>query len=248
MVQQINSVARALDAVFETRNSFGVSPWWRGHQRANWDLVASVFRRDDLEFGAEKSLMGRFRSAAVNRQPLLPDGADHSSWLFLARHHGPHVRLLDWTQAALTALYFAVEQPKLDENEDAALRALSPEGLNKTMLGVRGLFTAIGPPIDSIVRRAFSGEDPDGSQVAAVLPIEIDLRMLLQQSRFTIHDTPMALEKLVDHPNVLRKYVIPARYRVSIACQLETLGYGRSSLFPDLTTLASEINGLRHKR
>ncbi len=189
-------------------------------------------------------MLGLFMTAAPSRQETLPDRSDFA-WLFLARHHGLPTRILDWTQAALTALYFAVVPP---DEMPGALWILNPDRLNRRFSGRSGIFLPTASEIAPIFRRAFSGDKPAGNQVAAVWPMEVDLRMLLQQSRFTVHDTGKPLEGLVDDSNILRKYVIPAGAKLQIGAERESLGFRRSSLFPDLTTLAAEISELRFKK
>lgn len=245
MDAELASLAQTAETAFEVRRSFAVQPWWRGHRKDDWKLIASVFRRNDLEFRSEPSMLGLFMTAAPSRQGALPDRADSASWLFLARHHGLPIRLLDWSQAVLTALYFAVVPP--DEGP-GALWALNPDHLNRLLAGRSGTFLPTASEIAPVFRRAFSGETASSDQVVAVWPMEVDLRMLLQQSRFTVHDTRKPLEDLVTDSNILRKYVISAGAKTRIAAELESLGYRRSSLFPDLTTLAAEIAELRFKR
>lgn len=244
MEVQLTSVAQTVDTVFEVRRSFAVQPWWRGHCKVDWKLTPSVFRRQDLEFRSEPSMLGLFMTAAPSRQGTLPDRSDFA-WLFLTRHHGLPTRLLDWTQAALTALYFAVVPP---DEAPGALWAVNPDHLNRLLAGRTGTFLPTASEIAPIFRRALSGDKPPGDQVAAVWPMEVDLRMLLQQSRFTVHDTGKPLEDLVADPSILRKHIIPAGAKLQIAAELESLGFRRSSLFPDLTTLAAEIGELRFKK
>jgi hypothetical protein len=55
-------------------------------------------------------------------------------WYFLMQHSGAPTRLLDWTEGALIALYFAVRN-KLDAT-DAAVWVLDPWSLNEHVLGI----------------------------------------------------------------------------------------------------------------
>src|SRR6516164_9147939 len=63
--------------------------------------------------------------------------ADRWEWYFLMQHYGAPTRLLDWTDGALIALYFAV-RPHVESDEfegkNAVVWALDPGCLNDLSL------------------------------------------------------------------------------------------------------------------
>ena len=67
--------------------------------------------------------------------------------------------------------------------------------------------------------------------------------MMVQQSAFTIHDTPNPLERMPNSTNFLMRFEIVARAKNHIHAQLLTLGIERRHLFPDLETLATALVG-----
>ena len=75
------------------------------------------------------------RQEFIIRAPSLSAERPQNSWewYFLMQHSGAPTRLLDWTEGALIALYFAVRN-KLDET-DAAVWVLNPWSLNEHVLG-----------------------------------------------------------------------------------------------------------------
>jgi hypothetical protein len=152
--------------------------------------------------------------------------------------------LLDWTEGVLIALYFAVVPV---DDRDGTVWALNPNALNRDQTGHAGVFLPNVTEIAGLFTRAFSGEAPSGPKVAAIWPHEMDLRILLQQSRFTIHDTQDPLEELARDRSIVRSFNIPGSCKEQIAVQLEALGFRESLLFPDLNTLAREVAGLRFR-
>jgi hypothetical protein len=79
--------------------------------------------------------------------------------------------------------------------------------------------------------------------VVAVIPAEVDLRMLVQHSQFTIHGNRKNIAEMEKHDDYLVKFEIPAPAKRRIAQELDLLAVRRSHLFPDLENLAAEIAG-----
>lgn len=240
---EINSLAEVVEVACDFHRQIATPPWWRGHADATCTLVPSV-HRTDRSHGAERSMLGMFITRSKSRRTDLPTHDDFGGWLILARHHGLPTRLLDWTENILIALYFAVMPP---DERAGTLWALNPNRLNRHQTGRSGVYLPNVPQIADIFRRAFSGEKPPEPKVAAIVPHEVDLKVLLQQSRFTVHDAGTPLESVVADEQILCRFTIPSASKVRMATELEALGFRRSILFPDLTTLADEIADLRFR-
>ena len=241
----IRSVSEAVRLAHELHKKLGgVLPWWRGQSDSTWKLEPVISRSEFRNKGLEKNFLGLFLLGAPSRHSSLPSRDDRAGWLFLARHYGLPTRLLDWTEAPLIALYFAVTP---SEGGDGALWALDPNELNYQVMGMRGVFLPEREHVGPLFHRAFSGEKADSDRIAAVLPFEVDTRILLQLSRFTIHESASPLEELVADTAVVRKIVIPSSSKLPIATELESLGFRHSTIFPDLSTLAKYISGLRFR-
>jgi hypothetical protein len=161
------------------------------------------------------------------------------------QHHGAPTRLLDWTDGALIALYFAVKDNP--GSCPAAVWALDPYELNRRVIGREEVLapSAAGTPDDDrmLVKgwlpRRFDTKVRLRQEPIAVFPTHIATRIRNQRSCFTIHGRDEAgLEKFRKGTKVcLQKLLIPSRSVRDIKRDLETCGVDESTIFPDLDGL-----------
>jgi hypothetical protein len=118
---------------------------------------------------------------------------------------------------------------------------------HQKFLGLEKICLPETPEVFPLFKRAMMTGEPRTDTIAAVAAPERDLRMLLQQSCFTIHDTIAPLEDLTADEGIVQKYVIPATNKVRVASELEALGMRWSSIFPDLGSLATYLANLKWK-
>src|SRR5882724_1841169 len=102
--------------------------WYRGEDkiRPHGSLVPSIARRPS-RLQEEWAIYQRFRQnvAAFLSHVNLSEW----DWMLYMRHYEVHTRLLDWTESALVALYFAVDNRRSDRS-DGAVWCLDPLRLN----------------------------------------------------------------------------------------------------------------------
>jgi hypothetical protein len=238
--ETVTELARILELTAEYATALGGEVWWRGQANAEWDLLPGVYR-DGRNSHYEMGVTLRFWRAAPTRYPKCPPREELSTWLQLMQHYRLPTRLLDWTQSPLIALFFAVDELP---DCDATLWALSPYRLNKTNSGDATVFSTADPRIRALVNPAFNVAAPASHHTLATFGEEIDLRMTLQLSAFTIHGTAAPLNHDESHRQYLKRLVIPASSKAGFSLALELLGIRRSNLFPDLETLSRELAGL----
>ena len=108
-------------------------PWFRGEESAKWStaLKPKLYRtKHKLKevLRQEQDLRLEFRRRGSQ---LAGEGkpATHWEWYFLMEHYGVPTRLLDWSDGALVALYFALKPTTIPQ--DAAVYMLDPWWLNK---------------------------------------------------------------------------------------------------------------------
>ena len=127
-------IEHAMQATYKEKG-FRMSIWWRGQcaDRPEWVLAPKIYRKG-YDYETELLITTRFKLYAPSRYENCPGETAYSAWLCLMQHHGLPSRLLDWTESALVATYFAVNQ-KDHLQEPGVLLALVPGDLNECQGG-----------------------------------------------------------------------------------------------------------------
>lgn len=116
--------------LFEPKGQLHTSKlrWYRGEERLRprSALLPSIFRPPSQAHD-EWAIYQRFRQ---NAAAFLPQSLSHWEWMLYMRHYDQPTRLLDWTESALVALYFAVEHRARDRYE-GVVWCLDPLRLNE---------------------------------------------------------------------------------------------------------------------
>jgi hypothetical protein len=238
----IESVEDLLHQVVGSAVELPVARFYRGHAMDDWKLVPTVFRSHTCE--DEQSMMIRFRNEAQTKYPNCPHDSDFARWIVLARHYGLPTRLLDWTYSPLYALYFAVSHEP--HGGPAAVWQLLAGELNQHTCGEYGIRHLSHECMLPHLTPAFRGSEQVTAVVAVGAP-EVDVRMSVQQSMYTVHGDSTPLEGLPSATRFLRKFTIPEGSKIEIKTQLQLLSIRRSTLFPDLANLAIELSEQKHK-
>jgi hypothetical protein len=125
---------------------------------------------------------------------------------------------------------------------EAAVWMLQPETLNATQ-GYESVFPSLNAEsLASLVHGAFKEPRTKPSHdVLAAVPVNQDLRMVMQQGTFTIHANDTALEEHPGCQSWLRKLLIPAESVHRMRLSLDVLGMRLSDVFPDLGHLATDL-------
>lgn len=239
--------------------------WFRGHATVVGKLTPKVFRplysnkiRNVFPPPVELNLIEEFRrrAPAVAKRPL-PGPKDHLGWLTLMQHYRAPTRLLDWTENALVALYFVVDDTD-KHKADGELWMMDPYRL----------YAASGPGYALPIARedryvAFVAREPTWGGSAEKLledlkmeeppagpipvpPVQSFERIVAQQSTLTIHPKPDPEEgnqitDLLSEPKFLSRFRVPAGEKENIRQALEALGITAGRLFPDLDGLSREL-------
>jgi hypothetical protein len=250
---QVTDVQSLVEAALKANDELQGQVWWRGQRDSSWGLSPSVTRLPQ-NARSEQNLVARFRYKAPSRHPQVPAGNDIPGWLFLMQHYRLPTRLLDWTESPLAAAFFASESdlaasehPAEVHDTQGALFAISPYSLNASQIGKSVLLLPDDPEALASINRAFDRKMPEVPKVLAVRPSEVDARLMVQLSVFTLHGDGIPLEDIPDHDTYVMKWNIPPKSKRKIRRQLKLLGIRESSLFPDLEHLAKDVASTRFK-
>jgi FRG domain len=261
--QLVRSLDGFIKCVAEVRDKWSAGtggyadPWFRGQPDRRWDLLPSLYRRDydhirkddilrtEEEFRDE--FIRRGMQLAGERQPT-----DEWGWYFLQRHYGCPTRLLDWSDSALVALFFAINS---NEPEDIAVTsvpcvwALDPWWLNRISLGHDSVI-GVGPtwPQSARYLPRLYGRRRVARLPAAIDPPHIAARVAVQRSRFTVHGTERAGMEVVSRRKGARLLRIDIKKDAvdRVRLDLMTCGITEAVLFPDLGGLARDLRRDHH--
>jgi hypothetical protein len=256
--EEANNVSRFMELVAEITASWfkddAFGPWFRGHQRGHWQLCPKLYRDYGGYAGVrERHIEDEVREEFMVRAPTLSEsrvaGADEWEWYFLMQHFGTPTRLLDWTEGAMLALYFAVRDNP--GSYESAVWVLDAFALNERAIKTEQVIPPSAAGIRPKERKLVDPWLP--ARVAnlarlprkpiAVLPTHVARRISTQRSCFTVHGSDVSgLDRLVrikDSP--LRKIVIPRFCAVGIRLELEANGIDETTIYPDLDGLSRSL-------
>jgi len=221
-----------------------LQPWFRGHADASWKLRPSLIRMERVrglgaEHYSEATLLEMFQQRATRYLDHEP--RDEWEWLCEMQHHGLPTRLLDWTESALVALYFAVRD-QID-GKDIAVWVTNPWWINKCHFGDYVLPSTSAAEVQPWGPTVAYAERPDGP--IAVLPVYRSARIQAQRGKFTIHgrdaDGLDALALRTGRDVNLRKLVLRGHRAAAVQLELARAGITESVVFPELQGLCREL-------
>src|SRR5439155_15329779 len=171
-------------------------------------------------------------------------------WYFIMQHYGAPTRLLDWTDGALIALYFAVRANQGDF--PAAVWMIDPWWLNKTVTHKDEVIPPADPGILPEDRKIvapwlplrFKKKQRLPKLPVAIVPSHTMRRISAQRSCFTIHGTEYdgfgQLTARDKHARLV-KITIPSWEVKQIRRSLDACGIDETTIFPDLEALGRSV-------
>jgi hypothetical protein len=238
-------------------------PWFRGHKDADWQLRPKLYRAGEPDvnklFRFEEELRGEFKRRGWQLAPgfTLPANKDEWGWYGLMQHYGAPTRLLDWSDGALTGLYFALRDTEKEDKghpcnkpPDACVWMLDPYRLNLVSFHPSDESFGVALPdwetADQYLPELFVGEKLQREYPLAIDPPHLFQRLSSQRGHFTVFGTrPDGLYELGQQNNCLiEKITIPEHSIQQIRSELELSGISEATIFPDLEALSRELESV----
>lgn len=248
-IQEFVEWAQAV-ADFCSNDDEYVSPWFRGVASSQFKLIPSLYRSESgRESFADPEIRTEFKRRAL---PLVAERPprDDWEWYFLMQHYGAPTRLLDWTDSALVALYFAIASYPVNPRPGTprpAVWALNPWKLNEKA-GIRfsGPLVSDWPEADKYLGPPYVGRHPPKYPMS-LDPTFIAQRMLVQHSHFTLHGKdPRGIDEMSEElklgDGLVKLEIRSVDESVKILRQrVALLGISETTIFPDLNGLGKEL-------
>jgi hypothetical protein len=235
LLDYLAAVFRVRDAV-PKRKKRPPELWFRGADREH-DPVPSLFRYENAdEWEIRREFRRRGLQMLSEREPQ-----DEWEWYFLMRHYNAPTRLLDWTDSALIALYFALRSPR-PENFPPAVWVLDPVRLNQIVCHTDSVVLSNEPQAAGYLTGSPRDELFPKLPIA-VDPIHVSRRLAVQRSCFTIHGTDRngLITVASSNPGILFRITIEHKSIASVLSDLKTCGVSETTIFPDLEGLSREV-------
>jgi hypothetical protein len=219
-------------AIF-SRSFRALSPYWfRGHADHRWSLTPSALRysvRADRDKAI--NLLPEFKRLVEYRLPRAPRPEEELKWVQIAQHYGLPTRLLDWTESATTALYFACLRPE----KNGLVLVLNPIDLNRLRDPKRPRIFDAQSDADLIVpylRLDGAHKRRIRFRTIAIKPVLNDDRIISQKGVFTLHGSTEFSLTQKEAPSLVAIPILKEA-KVDIAQELAKIGVDEMTLFPD---------------
>jgi hypothetical protein len=275
-IDKLNSKMNLINKFGDNSEEYPV--WFRGEGSEKYELVPNLYRyvqdgktyywNDIVDCKIIKRIEDNI-DINFNRKAtiyLADKKIANIRWnrYFLQQHYKIKTRLLDWTENALYALFFALADQ--NNNYNARVWLLSPQKLNNYSLQkLTGqnvnryhIFSSFGDlekkelinekgelNWKELMRKYclidFSRNDK--AHPIAIYPLHLDDRMAAQQACFTIYGNVVKGLLIDDSVEKFLEYVlICANSKEKILKELRLIGVSNYSIYPDLDGLGRTIN------
>lgn len=240
------------------------STWFRGEPKDFGSLVPKLYRNVNNDKISEQQSNERKYYFEFQRRArsLVSEISvnDPWSWYFIIQHYGGSTRLLDWTQDATIALFFALDTDHEDTN-DSIVICLAPNVL------LEYAFNEIDAKWPETGKVLYPGEDQTNRWISnitapndhaiweipaspiALLPPYLNSRIAAQRSCFTLFgnkpDGFYEGGKQIVCPScgqqIICKLVIDGKSKNDLRKELARIGISSGKIYPGLDGLCKEI-------
>lgn len=227
-------------AVFHSLLEVNKTFWFRGHPRNEYRLAPSALRYPEEEKRTRAlgltADMKRYLEMKLVRPP---SATDDLGWMQVAQHYGLPTRLLDWTQNAAVALFFACCK---DYDSDGAVIVLNPIELNIAVdrQSPRVFSVQTDPAIIQPYMNLSGAISTRGRPTIAINPTWNTERIAMQHGAFTLHGS----KKIdLDRHQASSLLLVPIlrEHKLALLNELERVGIGEMFIFPEPEHVCSHL-------
>ncbi len=235
--REINSLSRFIEAISGLLSDSS-NYWFRGQKDARWTLTPYALRYSTSDERQKAlSLLEEFMRVAEIRIPRPPLREEKLKWLQLARHYGLPTRLLDWTESATFALYFACIPTQHSRKEtDGVVYLMNPDHLLIPWGKYRSMSYDSSDYEEWILKCISSGPEQRtrrGIPTIPIRPVWNSERLMMQRGVFTLHGSKhFSLDS--DQAKSLVAIPILKTYKSTLLSELSRIGVDEMTLFPEL--------------
>ncbi len=244
----IESISDFINAI-SNLDSQGFSFFRGDKSRDSYSLSPKVYATEfqNLFLHLDESIE-EFAALTLGRNSLISNGFLED--MINAQHYELPTRLLDWTESAIIALFFAVSPDKMN-SKDAIVWALNPTALNaETPFLKKYGYVPIFPSKqdENLVKELEdyyrSPKSENIKYPIAIKTRKINPRIDAQRGVFVLfchNDDKKCLTKYENANKFLHKIVIPNRMALEIHRELTFIGITQYSIFPELNAISVDL-------
>ncbi len=272
-----SSVAEVFERIKEIRcawNPNGKSQeeeiWFRGQPRRKFRLLPGLYRADIKKYKYDElTLFEAFKALAA---PLytpfgMPRPSTDWEWYFLAQHYRMPTRLLDWTENALAAIYFAISEkflalskerirqllnaglkPRKYDKHSPTIWILDAGTLNKWSCGFDEINSPTKDDTDPYLPEPIKeAANDENKHPIPMHPPRANPRIIAQQGMFTVHGhMRIPIDEIAARHNgkgvlSLACIILDRNNLAPIWDSLDISGVGQLALFPELDSVSEYL-------
>lgn len=225
--------------------------WFRGVNNHNHKLLPKIMRSgksaEDV-FERENRLLTRFRQRGM---AYWPEGYPQNDWehLFAMQHYGLSTRLLDWSENLFVSAYFAISSAPSEKNKEGCtpiLWCIDPIKWNRAMPGLSEYGESI--QVLTTADEELEAYRPETSKRRSKSPVAMygahnSKRIVAQRGTFTVWGADVNdMETFAETSNDTLLWKIKLKGdREHFYRELQALGFSETMIFPELSSLATEL-------
>jgi hypothetical protein len=250
--------------------------WFRGQSR-DLPMLPGVFRKIKNSNSNKECIYNEFKiintflSLYKNYTPERFISKSSEFYSFM-QHYGIPTRLLDWSENALFALYFAVISGMHNEDTERVVWIMNPGAINQLSTGqnsyspfvstvpfVQARMKMVGYIENGKINNHFRKDEPEFIELSdshlrypvAFYPESSgNIRIATQKGCFTIHGTDQNPIESFFKTSELKKHLFKIKIKNELVAlireQLQLSGVTARSIYPDIYGLATELCGANY--